>query len=187
MVKKRIGLAITAFVIWFILSGKTEPKFLIIGAVTAAIVGYLCTPMLHTMKNGKRYYVLKVDYPRFILYFLWLFKEIILSSLDIAKTIIHPKQKIHYRMLRFECALENPAAVTLFINSITLTPGTITIDVDRQIFMVNALTDVAAEGLIAGEMQRRIAAVFHEDLSIPREERKTFGELVKKGDSGDVR
>ena len=186
LLKKRIGFAIFIFVIWFLLSGKTEAKFIILGAVTAILVSIICTPMLHTMKAGRRYYIFKFDYLRMIVYFFWLFKEIILSSFDVMKAIISPKDKIHFRLLRFACALQNPAAVVLFMNSITLTPGTITIDIEGNEFVVNALTETAAEGLLAGTMQKKIAELFHEDLSIPREERDTFGEVVKKGGLSDA-
>ncbi|MGI5932089.1 MAG: Na+/H+ antiporter subunit E [Eubacterium sp.] len=165
MFAKWFRLSLLLFVIWFLLSGRTEARFLITGAVCAAVIAFCCVPMLHTVYRGKRYYLLDIDLLRFFPYFFWLYKEIFFSSLDVMGTVLSPKKRIHSQLLRFHCDLEAPGAVVLFINSIILTPGTVTIDVtDENDFIVNALTDHAAEGLLSGVMQQKIARVFHEDL-----------------------
>ena len=73
------------------------------------------------------------------------------------------KIEIDPQVIQFQCHFKNPIATTLFVNSIILTPSTVTVNVDHNnVFTVHALTVEAAEDLLAGEMQRRIARVFDE-------------------------
>lgn len=90
---------------------------------------------------------------------------------------------INPQIVEIDYAFDNPAAVTVFVNSIILTPGTVTVDViDERIFRVHALTDRAALGLMDGEMQRRISRVFE------RRKRRRKPEIKNAGreDSGYI-
>ena len=69
-------------------------------------------------------------------------------------------------MIYFKMDYENPTAAALLSTSITLTPGTITLDVDDEgVFQVHALTEATAGGLMTGVMQRKIAALYGETCS----------------------
>lgn len=93
------------------------------------------------------------------LYLPWLLKEIVLSNLSVAKVILDPKLPIHPRILRIQVSQKTDVGQVLYANSITLTPGTVTLDVRNDEFLVHALTTDSAEGLLSGEMDRRVAKV----------------------------
>ena len=152
------------FMVWAVLSGKFETKFLLIGFFSSLAISFICLPML-LIRNaeGKEFFVFGINYPKFFIYFLWLCGEIFKSSLAVAAEIIKPRMDYEPRIVYFAMPFENPMASVILANSIILTPGTITIDVeDDGVFEVHALTAGAAEDLLGGEMQRRVAALFGE-------------------------
>lgn len=152
--KTWIKSSILLFILWICLSGRFEIRFIIYGLVTAATAGYIFAKINQTLnlKTGT-----------FLVYLLWLLKEIIKSALDVTKIVISPGMKIQPQIIEFDYEYKNPAAQALLTNSIILTPGTVTIDIkDGKTFVVHALTDAAAEGLLEGTMQRKVAEVFGE-------------------------
>lgn len=163
MVKQWIKAAGLLFILWLILSGHYEAKYLILGLLGSMVISYFSLPMLtiHSSIGQKDFNLLDIRFTAFFGYCLWLFKEIVKSSLNVCAAILSPKMKINPQVIEIDYIFNNPAAVTVFVNSIILTPGTVTIDViDERIFRVHALTDAAAIGLMDGEMQRRISRVF---------------------------
>ena len=65
----------------------------------------------------------------------------------------------------FKADYDNPAARAILANSITLTPGTVTIDIyDSGVFSVHALNRKFADGLLSGDMQKRIAKLYGEEI-----------------------
>ena len=95
---------------------------------------------------------------RMIIYFPWLFKEIMLANLDVAYRVWHPQLKIEPRMIRLPLGVQTSLGAVIYANSITLTPGTVTVSVDedKRELLVHTLSETSAEGLLSGEMQERI-------------------------------
>ena len=91
-------------------------------------------------------------------YLPWLLWQIVLANLDVAYRVWHPKLKISPRMIRVPYSTKTSVGKVIYANSITLTPGTVTISVDEQTgeMLVHALSDKAAEGLLSGEMHERV-------------------------------
>lgn len=153
------------YVLWFILSGRTESKFLMLGLISSMVIASLCQPMLYidSRIDERKHFLFELHVLRFIAYWLWLFGEIVKSSISVCSLIVKKKIEIDPQVIQFQCHFKNPIATTLFVNSIILTPSTVTINVDENnVFTVHALTVDAAEDLLGGEMQRRIARVFDE-------------------------
>lgn len=160
-----LGLALGLFLVWVILSGKFEAKFLLIGLFSSLAISYISLPLLiiRNGKTGRRFFVFGVNFYKLFLYFLWLCGEIFKSSVDVAKEALKPKMDYVPRIIYFSMPFENPMASVVLSNSIIMTPGTITIDVtDDGIFEVHALNQAAADGVMSGEMQRRVAALYGE-------------------------
>ena len=84
-------------------------------------------------------------------------KEIVLSNLAVARVILDPKLPIHPRILRVPAGQRSDLGQVIYANSITLTPGTVTLDVRDGHMLVHALTTESAKGLLTGEMDRRVA------------------------------
>lgn len=165
MAKYWLKTTIVLYILWILLSGRIEARFLIEGFVTAAIAARICldSMWIWDKKGKKRYFLLDVRTVKLIGYWIWLLKEIAKSSWGVAVAVMSPKMKINPQIIEFDYDYKNPIAVSLLINSIILTPGTVTIDVQNERhFTVHALTDDAAEGLLEGTMQRKIADLFHE-------------------------
>ena len=91
-------------------------------------------------------------------YLPWLLWQIVLANLDVAYRVWHPKLKISPRMIRVPYTTKTSVATVVYANSITLTPGTVTVSVDEQKgeMLVHALSEKSASSLLSGAMQDRI-------------------------------
>lgn len=164
-----LKLVVLLMVIWLMLSGKLEAKFLIYGLVTSLVSAWICMPLLtvNGINGDKKYFAFGFPVFKMIAYCFWLLWQLILANIDVAKAIVSPELVIDPKVIRFKVAMDNPLALTILANSITLTPGTVTMNVtDDGIYEVHALTEGAAEGLLGGDMQRKVARLFKQDESV---------------------
>ena len=150
LILKTIGL----FGLWVLLSGKLDAFHLSIGFLGAALIAWMNTEPRHLDEPP-------LPLVRLVLYLPWLFWEIVKSSLNVTKIILDPKLPINPRLIKFPTNLGSNPAVVLLGNSITLTPGTVTIEVSSNELLVHALDDESTRGLESRDMERKIAAAFH--------------------------
>lgn len=163
--KYYVILCLVLFAFWLLLSGKFEPKFLFYGVATSVVSAYVCMPLLLIpSKDGKKkFYAFGVSLGKFALYWIWLMREVVNANLDVERAVVRPEMEINPMMVSFKMPYENPMAHATLANSITLTPGTITVDVSEDgVYLIHALTDGAREGLLSGGMQQKIAELFGE-------------------------
>jgi len=129
-VKGRIILFIFAFIIWVALSWLPDTPHLIIGLLVAALVAILTRDLfpkrIRVLFNPVRYWYLCFIY---VPVFLW---ECLKANLDVAYRVLHPGLPIHPGIVRIRTELKTDLARTLLANSITLTPGTMTVDIDKD-------------------------------------------------------
>ena len=178
-------------VLWFVMSEKTEPKFLILGAVSSMLIASVClrTLTMRGAKTDRTYYLLGVNIFRFIGYFAWLLVQIAKSAIYVARITLFDRNAVDPSIAWFKADYDNPASRSMLANSITLTPGTITIDImEDGIFSVHALTKEVRDGLLDGSMQAKVAWLYGEKIDFspvdekdirPAEEQKR-PELVRK-------
>jgi multicomponent Na+:H+ antiporter subunit E len=152
---------IIMFGFWLLLSGKFDLFHLTLGVISSLLVAWMSSDLLFLDRTRKGRLS---EVWRFILYIPWVFKEILLSTLHVTWLALHPemKKKIAPRMVTFKTKLKSDAARVILANSITLTPGTITVRIEEDVFIVHALSDKVARGL-PGEMEERIARIFTEE------------------------
>ncbi|MFH1757459.1 MAG: Na+/H+ antiporter subunit E [Pseudomonadota bacterium] len=100
---------------------------------------------------------------QFFLYLPWLFTEIFLANLHVAYLVLHPRMPIRPQIIRFRTRLESDFALVTLANSIPLTPGTITLDIQDGSFFVHVLSQKGVEDLQRGRMEARVARVFHRE------------------------
>ena len=159
-----LPLAIVLFVLWLILSGKFDVFHVLMGAVSALCValGTRRLLLLPPDIGPPGVHPVGVMPLRFLGYVPWLIWEIVVSSLHVAYVVLHPRMPIQPRLLSFKTSFPHVLAKLTLAASITLTPGTVTLDVDNDEFLVHALTDTSAKGLEpgGGAMHRRVAALF---------------------------
>ncbi|OGA24360.1 MAG: hypothetical protein A3I02_08450 [Betaproteobacteria bacterium RIFCSPLOWO2_02_FULL_67_26] len=144
--------AIVLFAFWLLLSGYFEPFLIVAGAGSALGVVLLARRMDVVDAEG---YPLRLGW-RVLLYWPWLFKEIAKSAWGVARIIVAPRLPISPTLVRVQPTQKSAVGVVTYANSITLTPGTISVEVARGEILVHALTRESAAGLLEGEMDRRV-------------------------------
>lgn len=158
-VKHLIATYIIVLTFWILLSAHFDPLHLGAGVVCSGIVAYATHDLL--FKDTGNHRLTKTV--RFIAYLPWLFYQIVLANIDVAKRALSPGMPIDPRVISFETVLRSDVARTTLANSITLTPGTVTIDIVGDIFYVHAIAKEPADDLLEGTMERKVAHVFMED------------------------
>ena len=151
--KRSLILFVTLMIVWLLLSGHYNATLVTYGVLSCLGVVAL---MVHLQILDEEALPTHLGF-RALIYLPWLFKQIILSNLAVAKVILSPKLPIHPRILRVAASQKTHVGQVIYANSITLTPGTVTLDVRHGNFLVHALTTESAEGLLSGEMDRRVA------------------------------
>lgn len=149
------------FGFWLVLSGMFDPLHLVSGVCCTGAVAWLSRDlqMLALPRSERReMHLAQAPWLRLLRYSGWLLKEIALANWQVMRIVLDPKLPIDPGLVRFRTALETDLGVTLFANSITLTPGTITVEVAEHEFVVHAL--VADEPMVAGltAMEKQVAA-----------------------------
>jgi len=160
-----VVLTVVLFAFWLLLSGRFELKFLFYGVLTAVVSAWICVPLLivPNADGSKKYFIFDVPLGKYAVYWLWLLKEVVKANIDVVKATVKSEMVINPQVVRFRIKMDNPMALTTLANSITLTPGTVTLNVTSDgLYEVHALTDGAAEGLLDGGMQKRVADLFGE-------------------------
>ena len=149
------ALLIAAWVLW---SGMFKPLLLALGAFSCALAGYIAVRMGYF---DTRVFALRFNL-RLIGFWGWLLKEIVKSSLEVARVVLSRDLRLSTRVVEIDASNLSPVDQAVLGNSITLTPGTLTLDATDGRLLVHALTAEGAAALEEGEMLRRVAAI-HED------------------------
>ncbi len=160
-----MGLALVLFAFWMVLSGRTETKFVVYGIITALVTTWITYPLLLVSnKDGsKKYFVFGVSIPKAIMYFFWLMWQLVLANVDVLLATTAQELEIDPKVVRFRFKVDNPMASVVLANSITLTPGTVTLNVtDDGLYEIHALTANAAAGVLDGGMQKKVADLYGE-------------------------
>ena len=149
-------LLLSLFAFWLLLSGMFEPFLIAAGLGSAIAVAWFAGRMDDLAQQprmpGLRWSV-------FFSYWPWLIKEIIVAAWDVARRILHPRLPISPTLVEFVPTQTTEMGLTIHANSITLTPGTISVEVEPGRFLVHALTHEAGAGLAGSEMDRRCSAL----------------------------
>jgi multicomponent Na+:H+ antiporter subunit E len=149
-----VFLALSAF--WLLLSGLFTPFLLAAGAGCALAVLAFARRMDVVDHEG---HPIHLGWRAAVSYWPWLLREIVKSSWDVSRRILHPRLPISPTLVRFRPSQATPLGLVIHANSITLTPGTISVEVAPGEFLVHALTAEGAAGLAGSEMDRRVAAM----------------------------
>ncbi len=148
--------ALIMFAFWFLLSGQTSPILLILGVVSSILVARWSKDLLIGRMDGLPDLGRVV---RIIAYLPWLLWQIVLANFHVIYLVLHPKMPIEPQMVRFKNSLKTDLGIVILANSITLTPGTITVEGDHDEFIVHAVSKKTAEDLLSGEMQERVLGI----------------------------
>lgn len=151
-------------IFWLVMSGMFKPMQISQGVVSVIIV----IAINHRLKRHKFFDDEMDDLSqlRFIytpFYLLWLLSEIVKAGLHVANVIINPKKSIETYVITFKVDLPSAHAKMILGNSITLTPGTLTIDIRGDEYTVHALTPKSYEGITSDTMPRKVLKLFQKE------------------------
>ena len=147
--------AVSLSALWFLLSGYFTPLILILGAVSITAVVWLAYRMDVIDHESHPIHMA----PKRTLYYLWLMWEIVKANVDVTLAILRGPSALQPRVFKLKAAQSSDVWLVTYANSITLTPGTVTIFVDGSEITVHSLTPVAKKGLETGEMDQRVSAL----------------------------
>lgn len=163
--KQRFIPFIITFVImmifWVMFSGKFDLFHLTLGIISCGIVSLLSGRILFPKPISPHMFIFWLRFARYI---PWLFYQIFLANIHVLYLTFHPKMmdRINPKIIRFHSRLKSSVSRTTLANSITLTPGTITIFAGIMgSFAVHCLDDRSGRDL-PGDMEHKIADVFDE-------------------------
>lgn len=146
------SLAILLAVLWLGISGVYKPLLLMMGAGSVVFVVWM----------SRRMDVVGVEHNpvlyswRLPVYWVWLLREVVKSNLHVARTVLSPGTRIDPQVVKLPVELASPIGKVTYANSITLTPGTVTLLLEDESVDVHALTRASAEGLATRAMERKI-------------------------------
>lgn len=154
-----MGLALAA--VWLLLSGLFKP--LLMGLAVASV-------LLTLWLAGRMKIVDAETHPvwaalHYVPYWPWLSIEIVKSSIDVARRVLSPSMPISPTVFEVRAGQKTTIGRVVYANSITLTPGTVTLDVDGDRLTVHALSEDTIEELLGGEMDRRVTRA--EGVQVP--------------------
>ena len=149
------SLCIVLYAFWLLLSGYFEPFLLSAGAGSALAVVLLARRMRIVDREGHPIQMIA----SVVLYWPWLLKEIAKCAWDVSKIILDPRMPISPVLVRFKPTQRSQVGLATHTNSITLTPGTITVEATQDEFLVHGLTRSSGAGVIDSEMDRRVSLV----------------------------
>ncbi len=164
--------------LWLVLSGRYDFFHISMGVLSVAVV-------LRFNRGIQRVHLSTDDHSTmyrmkpmaFLSYCGWLLKEIVVSSLQVTRILMHRELRIEPHLVKVHVKLPNLAAKVLLGNSITLTPGTVTIEIQGDRFYVHALTEKTSASLVDGTMASKVAGIFraqvpplHTDIQLIKSE-----------------
>lgn len=151
---RRFLLKTTAFfVIWLFVSGQIQLYYVVLGLCCSAAVAWV-----DIRRSAAPRHVF--PWARFAWYLPWLAWRVVLSAWHVTRLILSPTLPIDPQLIRYSTRLRDHAALTLLGNSITLTPGTVTVEITPRELVVHAIDGPSTTDLTSLSLEDRVAWVF---------------------------
>lgn len=151
---------LSTFLLWVLLTGSMAIEELGAGLLVASVVSAVSTPHLSVFNGLKIHPAALLHLIHYLVYF---FIALVRANLDMARRILSPSLPINPGIVEVETSLESPLGRMLLANSITLTPGTLTVDLKEDRLLIHWIN--VPEGIDVAAATRRIAAGFEQRIS----------------------
>ena len=115
---------------------------------------------------------------RLAIYFPLLLWEIAVANVHVARLVLDPRMPINPSLVEFESPLRTEASNAVLANSITLTPGTVTVDMSAHRFIIHCISETSRQGIQDGALLKHVARVFDEKIEAPEVRDVTSAEEV---------
>ena len=152
---RTLSLGALLFGLWILLSGHLEPLLLWLGGASTLAVLWIAHRMDVVDHEG---HPIQLGW-RALTYFPWLAWEIVTANIEVARLILDPKLPVGPVLLTVRASQKTDLCRAIYANSITLTPGTVTVALVGGRLQVHALTEDLAAGLETGDMDLRVSRV----------------------------
>ena len=143
---------ILIFIFWFMLSGHTETLLLLLGIASTLLTIFLSRRM-NVIDHESHPFHLSL---RLLRYYVFLGKEILIANIDVVKRIINPGSSISPQVIELPATQNSDLSKVIYTNSITLTPGTVTLELVGNKVKVHALSKEGAMDLQTGRMASKV-------------------------------
>ncbi len=152
---------IILFIHWIIWSGQFDAFHLSLGVISCGLVAFISSNIMFQRSDFKE---LPKEALRFFTYLFWLYWQTILSNIHILKIVFSHDMydRINPKVVKFKTFLQKDSSLVTFANSITLTPGTVTIYIKDGRYYVHAIDESVAQGL-PGDMEKKSGFIFGEE------------------------
>ncbi len=147
-----MSLGIALFALWVILSGHLDPFLLTLGLLSSAVIVFIAMRM-DVIDHESHPIHLTFRIPA---YWLWLAWEIVKANIEVAKIVLNPALPISPTVAKLRTSQHSELGQVIYANSITLTPGTVSLNLEDGYIEIHALTRSMADSLETGEMDRRV-------------------------------
>lgn len=153
------------FLNWVILSGKFDAFHMGLGVVSCLIVTFLSQDLLYR-DRAKGLKARLLEAWRFARYVPWIIWEVVKANAHVFKLAMTKKgfEEMSPRVVTFETYLKTDFAKFVLANSITLTPGTITMLIRDDIFHIHTMSQFLEDDLLTGSIERKVAEVFEPEV-----------------------
>lgn len=163
--RRTLVLIVMLSVFWIVLSGRLGLQYFIFMAASIAIV--LATnpdrPFAPNRSFGERV----GSVVHFFRYLFWLLWNVLKANIEVAARILHPRMPIRPQLMIFRSPMKSDVGRVVVANSMTLTPGTITVDLKGDRFLVHALHPVSAGAVTEAHLQNAVGPLFGEEREAP--------------------
>lgn len=164
--RQTVALFVLLSIFWFLLSGRLGIQYYLFLLASAGTVLWLNPqrpfPSLDPSRGAGLSGLARAGW-FLVRYLVWLLWNILKANFQVARIILSPSLPVDPQFLIFRSTLKTDLARVLVANTTTLTPGTVTIDLVGNQFLVHALSPETATGLTGGDVQNVVGAIFGED------------------------
>ncbi len=157
-------MSLVYFLLWIIFNGRMTVEIAAIGALISIMLDLFVRKVLKLNLTASNLFRFIKIFPDIILYMIILLIEIVRANFSIIKLVLAPQIEVEPCLVRFKTPLKTEAARVALANSITLTPGTITVSLEGSELLVHALNREIAKGLESSIFERllsRMERVLH--------------------------
>jgi len=158
------------FILWLLLSAQFDLKHITFGIVSSAVVTWLTNDLLYSGRQGSLtvndFFAVSCFW-RALLYVPWLLLAIVKANISVVQVVLSPKMPLDPVFNQFDCHYKRDISFVSLANSITLTPGTVTVMLDDGRYIVHTLDEPMAGDLETALMQNKIGRIFSESIEKP--------------------
>lgn len=138
--------------VWIIFNEKLNLEIVLFGlGIAGAVFAYMSKFMNYGWKQELEFYKRLPGFLHYVFALIW---EILMANLSVCRLILSEKEEIDPAIVEVKSAMKTTTGRAFYANAITLTPGTITVTLEEDVYVVHCLDDTLAEGLVDSKLEK---------------------------------